>query len=315
MISYYIHKLIQTAASLKLAILLPGTTWKNWVINYTPKKFVFNNHVVLGFWDKKLMHFGDHLFHLGLIRSLVSEGIKVTVAGDVPLKPIFKRLNINFIKPQDLKNVSGALVISKDDIFFKHLRLNRKNAFLGINYRFTKSKKRIGEIIFNETKNSLNSFGVPIEMNENHWSTEGLIPEGARPFDIPTNSILYNDFVASGALSAYQRLTFILNLGRTTAEKGFKIVYVGNPREKKQRIAPHFISKDLRGETLVSELFSLTQNPNVKGIITYDTLWAHVGNIAGKKVHVVGKQERGQNAIWKRFVPMSKYISSDIETY
>ena len=154
MISYYIHKLIQTAASLKLAILLPGTTWKNWVINYTPKKFVFNNHVVLGFWDKKLMHFGDHLFHLGLIRSLVSEGIKVTVAGDVPLKPIFKRLNINFIKPQDLKNVSGALVISKDDIFFKHLRLNRKNAFLGINYRFTKSKKRIGEIIFNETKNS-----------------------------------------------------------------------------------------------------------------------------------------------------------------
>ncbi len=315
MISYYIHKFIQSGASLSLAIILPKTTWKNWIINYTPKKFQFENMVVLGFWDAKLMHFGDHLFHLGLIRSLKAAGIEVAVAGNVPLKPLLKRMNVHFIEPEKLKEVSGALILSKDDMFFKHLRLNRKNAFLGVNYRFTKSNERIGEILLEETKKSLKSFGKTIEMKESYWNTEGLLPDNVKSFDIPEDSILYNDFVASGALSAYQRLPMILNLGNRFAKQGHKIIYVGNPQEKKQRIAPQFIAKDLRGETLVSELFSLSQHPNIKGIITYDTLWAHVGNIVGKKVYAVGKQESGQDKIWKRFVPMSKYISGDVETY
>ncbi|NCT00103.1 hypothetical protein GW765_03965 [Candidatus Parcubacteria bacterium] len=315
MIKYYIYKLTQTISSLSLALLLPNTKWKNWIISYIPKKFAFKNHVILGFWDTKLMHFGDHLFHLGLIRSLQESGVRVSVAGNIPLKPLFEKMKIDFINPKNLTDISGALIISKDDMFFSHLRLNKSNSFLGVNYRFTKSKSRIGEILFKEMKISLESFGKIIEMKKEFWSTENLIPESTKTFDLSENTILYNDFVASGAFTAYQRLSIILNLGRRLSSDGFNIVYVGNPNEKQQRSAPQFISRDLRGETLVSELFSLTQDPNVKAIVTYDTLWAHVGNIVGKKIYVVNKQKNNHDAIWDRFVPMSDYISGEIETY
>lgn len=315
MISYYFYKLFHTIASLKLAILLPRATWKNWIIRYTPKDFGFDNHVVLGFWDTKLFHLGDQLFHIGLIRSLQAAGVKVTICGNTPLQPFFKRMNVCFVNVKDLKSIRGALVISKDDMFFAHLKKNHKNAYLGINYRYTTSPKRIGEILIDEANTSLQKWDISLDTQKEYWNIESLVSEPEQLFDLPTNTILYNDFVASGATSAYHRLPFIQKLGETHAKKGYKITYVGDPKEKLQRPAPSFIAKDMRGETRVTDVFNLINHPHVEAIIAYDTLWAHVGFFGDKTVHVVNRQGKAKQLIWDRFIPMSEFVGGNIERY
>jgi ADP-heptose:LPS heptosyltransferase len=315
MILYYIHKFIQSGFSLGLAILLPRASWQNWIVRYVPKNFVFTNHVVLGFWDTQLFHLGDQLFHIGLIRSLQEQHIKVTICGNTPLKPLFKRMNVYFENKENLKNIEGALVISKDDIFFSSLRRNRKNAFLGVNYRYTNNHQRIGEILFEETEKMLKKLGASIEMKKEHWSLENLIPSDEKNFDLPTNTMLYHDFVVSGALSAYQRLHVIFGIAKKLAKQGYKMVYIGNKKQKRQRPAPEFISFDMRGESGIMDLFPLVKHDHVEAVITYDTLLAHIANLVFKKAYVINKQERNQDKIWNRFVPMSHYIGGDMDTY
>jgi ADP-heptose:LPS heptosyltransferase len=315
MIPYYIHKFIQSGFSFSLAILLPRTRWKNWILSFKPKKFEFKNQVVLGFWDKQLFHLGDQLFHIGLIRSLQAKGVEVIICGDTPLKPFFKRMNVSFVAKEKLKEIEGALVISKDDIFFSHLLKNKHDAFLGVNYRFTKNKKRIGEILFEETQKMLEGLGINIEMKKEFWDVTKAIPPAEKNFELPTNSLLYHDFVVSGALRAYQRLETIFDLGRKLAKTGQKIVYVGNKKQKRQRPRPDFVSLDMRGESGIMDLFTLVKNENVNGVITYDTLLAHIGNLQNKKCFVVNKHETKQAKIWDRFVPMSEHIEGEMEKY
>lgn len=301
-------------SSLLLANLYKNTSWRNWVITYQPKNFVFRKHVVLGFWNTKLMHLGDQLFYIGLIKSLQDSEIKVSIAGKTPLKKLFKNMGVSFLSTHELSSNHGIIVLSKDDYFIEHLKLNKNNAFLGVNYRFTKSKERIGEILFNTTKNFLERFKEKISMEQKNWDISLIIPIEKPHLKLHQSTILYNDFVASNMIDAAKRLPVIKRLGEVAAKRDF-VIYAGSSEDKKKCPPPDFISKDLRGEFKVSELFSLVEKPQIKAIITFDTLWAHMGILLNKKTLIVNRQKNNQDKIWNRFIPMSKYLTSEIEKY
>ena len=319
MIKYYLYKAVHKGASL-VSYASRGRHPEGGVFEIIPRNFKFGGKVVLAFWDTKLVHLGDQLFHEALIRYLVKNNIEVLTVGDSWLNKYFQALGAKNISFENLKkeDTQGTIFISKDDLGYQFLsNFRHGNAFLGIDYAALKSQEKVNLAILRifldllEKIDAIKSVTEEIQKINPAPEVPKEILSGYENADWLKNIanqnqkfLAFNNYLASGFLEASVRKRILENLARQKKQAGWAIIHLGSPKEKaNDRKKYDFIDYDLRGKLQPLDLIKLFSLENVKGIISFDTYAMHAASLCQKDLHIVVKNARRKKEIEQRFVP------------
>lgn len=271
----------------------------------TPKKPTFNNEVVFAF-NNPLVHLGDQLFHIGIIRGLIESQIKVVIIGNSPLNNFFKEKcpGVKIENSSYLFSVKNSLIITTFDALISLLKKQKTCVLVGIKYHPPKGK-RIGDYMYEIISKEIAQIGgMTISKNKAiFWQMEKKrsIPE----------VVIYNDFVASGLIQAKFQRRILNKIGAKESKREQYITYIGSPKEAKSK-APAFIHKDKRGFYSIKELMELFFHGKVKKSISFDTFIAHTAVLSETPCVIVPRKNNWGKFISNGFFPMSTFIKNKV---
>lgn len=282
----------------------------------------FRGEVVFAFWNSSLVHLGDMLFHLPLADSLISQGYQLTILGGGGLTAYFQALGYRVVPLMEWlgSDHSGALIISKNDMFFEaSRRISHPVYFLGLDYAAFSSSEPVtlallraavatldildpsgrGQAVFANTKFAPR---VPEDMispcRASSWWQE-------LSRDPSVRWLAFNPYVASNHLLVIGKSRMLSDLAVHKSKDGYKIVLTGSPEEKASDNNTYpFADLDLRGELKPVELIALFAHPQVEGSISFDTFAMHAASLSRKDLYVAIKNTFQAELFRKRFVPM-----------
>jgi hypothetical protein len=328
MLDYYVYK-ARNVLLTKLATPLADRRAGPGLLCGRIGPFRFDNRIVFYFADPELVHLGDQLFHQPLINHWRSDfDIRVAVSG--PFSDYFAGQGLPVIGPDDYASVSGAIVITKNDLAFAvNRRFPNGNYFVGVNYHLVADPGPICLALARAVYDALEPLhlGLPALPSEQsaiyapyvpRALAEGASSDWAEPIvrEPGCRWLAYNDYVSSNHLSASRRMGVIQDMARQLKREGCKIVYVGSDRERAHRPgAPDFVDLDLRGRFGPIELYRLFALNNVAGVVCFDTFVMHVASALRKDLYVVRKSTGYPEGYRRKYVPMYPGADEIVKAY
>ncbi len=322
MLSYYARKVHNTLLT-RFATPLGNRQTGPGLLSGSVGDFAFKRRFVFYFADAQYVHLGDQLFHQPLISLWQRHGYDVEIATGPILAPYFLAQGLKLVQPEEYAEVHGAVIITKNDLAHSITELfPNGNFFVGVNYHLVEYPGPICVGLARAVYSALERLAidlpplpdgrdglykpfVPAETRgEEGW--EKLLREDAQAYPSARGYLAYNDFVSSAYLEAKLREPIIREQGKRLKAEGYRLIYTGTEREKITRPnAPPIVDLDLRGKLSALDLYRLFAQPNVHGVICYDTFVMHVASALHKDLYVTMKK-RGRN--WQtyksRYIPM-----------
>ncbi|NQY73870.1 MAG: hypothetical protein HRT90_03815, partial [Candidatus Margulisbacteria bacterium] len=246
MISYYPHKIKEKALSYLHKIIHRFSSGPGFRHGAFTKQFEFKDKLVLAFWDPRLVHLGDQLFHTELVRTCLANNIHVTTIGPTPLADYFKALGSDYYTLADCPPAifDGAVIISKDDMVHQcKLKSASNGYFVGINYWHLEGTDPIMNLLTQTITKILNDhLNSSLKTNASNLEITPLAVTQSPPDANWLNTLqqirqpvyLYNNFATSNIFSAMSRQTEMMQLIKDIKkEHRAAIVYIGSASEAK----------------------------------------------------------------------------------
>lgn len=311
MLAYYGKKVLRTLKS-KIAKVQHGYHKEKGLSWVKKGQAPFNKKIYLCCFELENMHLGDQLFFWSPFKALIDSGIDCVILGPTPLSEFFNASKIPTQDIQTLNTLNGDWIISKEEMTHTlHKKITGSYTAIGFEFRNLEGKKPISQLIYKELLTLLEKkehLKLPEKNLENYIAPKtGIIKntELNSFLEKTKNITLYNDFVISQQFQAQKRLPEIQKLGETESKKS-TLLYIGSAQNKKERpYCPTFITKDLRGELPLDELYALIQHPNVKKIICYDAFLCHLATLYGLELSIVAKNKKNKAFLEERFIPIT----------
>jgi hypothetical protein len=315
MIKYYLYKILNKILS-RFVYIKYGKKIEKGVFEILPKNFKFQNKIVLSFWDKNLIHLGDQLFNVPLVKNLLNR-YEFYVCGKSPLNSYFEYLGVKVFDYRYF-NIKGAILIGKDDMAYSFWeKFGKENLYIGINYAVLQYEEKITVSLLRILLNVLKRFDenidvdkelnradflFPIFENKNLDEEERKILENISKED--KKFLVFNNYVASDYISARKRINFLEKIAKEKKEEGYSIIHIGSKKDKiNDKKIYNFVDYDLRGKLVPLALFNLFNLNNVYGIISFDTFPMHLASIFKKDLYVVVRKEERKEIYRKKFIP------------
>jgi|GEM_PF-6197954 len=315
MIKYYLYKILNKVLS-GVVYTKYGKKIEKGVFEIFPKNFEFQNKIVFSFWDKNLMHLGDQLFHVPLIKNFINR-YEFYVCGESSLNQYFENLGAEIFDYKDF-NIKGAIFIGKDDMAYSFWKkFGKENLYIGINYAVLQYEEKITvsllRILLNALKKfdenidvdkELNNadFSFPIFENKNLNEEERKILENISKED--KKFLVFNNYVASDYIGTRKRISLLEKIAKEKKEEGYSIIHIGSEKDKiSDKKIYNFVDYDFRGKLAPLTLFNLFNLSNVYGIISFDTFPMHVASIFKKDLYIVVRKEERKEIYRKKFIP------------
>ena len=318
-IHYYFYKISSIILSRVVWLIYKFPSPKG-VFAYSPDNFEFKNKIIFAFWNKKLVHLGDQLFHQPIIEAL-QKHYDVYVCSDDPLKEYFKALGVKTVTLPELKQekIEGGIFISKGDMAFDvYKNFPRNNSFIGIHYGKIEGEEKI---VVSLAKNIINMMkllkikgvdGLLEKMNFQPEIPASILNTPEKQDDLRyflnnknKKFIIFNNYVASNFIDTKKREHLLDEIARNKKEQGYLIVHCGSAQDKAADNNYYdFIDIDLRGKLGIIDLFKLFSLENIKGIIGFDAFVMHIASLFKKDLYVVVRKESQKELFRKKFVPM-----------
>lgn len=330
MIRYYLYKIFNIIGS-NIVLFVRGLKAPRGVSAYAPKDFKCSNKIVLAFWDKRLVHLGDQLFHQPIVEWLVRR-YDVFVCGDIPLAPYFTALGVKAISLDALEKegIDGAIFISKNDMAFDVFRhFPGNNMFVGVDYGKIDGDERIVVALAKIILDAMHHVGAIADPRQalREIDFEPAVPDAiidkapgdwaSALIDHPDASyVIFNNYVASGHREIRGREHFLTEIAKKKREEGCLIVHTGSKKDKENDPYTYdFIDVDMRGALTPLDMFTLFSLRNVKGFIGFDAYVMHVASLFRKDLYIVIKSQKNKTLFRKRFVPMYPGIEQTVKRY
>jgi ADP-heptose:LPS heptosyltransferase len=327
MIKYYLYKILNKVLS-RVVYIRNGKKIERGIFEIIPKNFEFQSKIVLSFWDKNLMHLGDQLFHVPIIKNFINR-YEFYVCGESPLNPYFEYLSAKICGYKNFK-IKGAIFIGKDDMAYSFWKkFGKENFYIGINYAVLQYEEKITVSLLSILLNALKrfdenidvdkelnraDFSFPIFENKNLDEEERKILENISKED--KKFLVFNNYVASDYISARKRINLLEKIAKEKKEEGYSIIHIGSKKDKiNDKKNYNFVDYDLRGKLNPLTLFNLFNLNNVYGIISFDTFPMHVASIFKKDLYVVVRKEERKEIYRKKFIPCYPNGSDIVKLY
>jgi ADP-heptose:LPS heptosyltransferase len=327
MIKYYLYKILNKVLS-RVVYIRNGKKIEKGVFEIIPKNFKFQNKIVLSFWDKNLMHLGDQLFHVPIIKNFINR-YEFYVCGESPLNSYFEYLSAKIFGYKNFK-IKGAIFIGKDDMAYSFWKkFGKENFYIGINYAVLQYEEKITvsllRILLSALKKfdenidvdkELNNvdFSFPIFENKNLNEEERKILENISKED--KKFLVFNNYVASDYISTRKRINLLEKIAKEKKEEGYSIIHIGSQKDKiSDKKIYNFVDYDLRGKLAPLTLFNLFNLSNVYGIISFDTFPMHVASIFKKDLYIVVRKEQRKEIYRKKFIPCYPEADDIVKLY
>lgn len=305
MIVYYVKKLIATARTILVIArygeqVEPGVVRLSGTIKEGPVWFDFS--------DTTLVHLGDQLFHVFLVRHLASRGADVWVATP-SLQKLFASLGAKVGTPQ----AAPRLIVSKNDAAPAAKKQFPKSTFLGIGYGGMRSTDRVASDIARLTLKELSDQGAELgNAGDVSYDNIDFTPDSAgsewlaklQQIDEGKGFLGWNATIASGQLQGNARRGEVHAKARELRDAGYRIVQLGSKGEREtEGPAPDFVDLDLRGYVSPEDTFAFLKAPGVRGIVSFDNFLVHVATLTGSQVWVVYRYAKRIEEFRARYIP------------
>ncbi len=254
------------------------------LINQHQSKFYFD-------LSDSTTHYGDRLFFLPLIDSLVKKGCTITLSNkDFFTNQLLLTLCGYELSQSELPAMDDLIIIPQPS--YLHCR-NRYRSGILINFSDSSSKKGIAYQLVDSFKKyfSLQIDCTRLLLDKNKAPHSALLPDGA-------NYFLFSNYIISGG---FRRL--FVDEGKLHSQcvamhkMGFKIVHIGSLNDiQSDNRSYDYVDIDLRGTLTISQLIELALDSRVNGAICYDNFLMHLMGICNKKSYVLFRGRLRQNA-------------------
>ena len=332
-VSYYLYKAWNR---LRLKVFLFSNKRARWdkgeIFVYLPKGFKFSGKIIFAFTDPRLIHLGDQLFFQPLI-DFLNKKTKIIMINKTPLLGYFQALEYSVFKNFNLMGDRGNIIISKPELFpkiFKKLS-PEYNFFVGIDFSFPKSDKKVARMIFDsvlgsinqikefkgagETRKEMNCHFLPdnlaekIELSDRASKIISLLRK------LDKKIYLFNNYVASNFLGVRKKeIDKLIKIAKEKKNSGYYLVHIGSKADKETDNREYsFIDLDIRGKINPVEMFVLMSLPNVEGVISFDTFIFHIASLFSKKSYLALKSrgEKENEKVKKVFIPMADCLDNE----
>lgn len=243
-----------------------------------------NLNIVRFDFDCKYTHFGDRMFLIPLIISLISDGYEVRLSSEdnITNQILTTIYNIKPLK-YDITDDSDLNVILKQSALSLHSRI--KNTII-VDFNYTKINQKItDELIFSFyhlIQKNFFKFHKPLELKKNYSNYLKFIIKNKKYF-------IFNNYLSSGAFRKTKiKESMLVEKCKSLKNQGYKIIHIGSHEDKACDLKFYeFVDIDLRGLLGIEDLVAIIQSDQIVGAITYDNFIMHLMGFYNKYAYVV----------------------------
>jgi|SRR3989339_87291 len=274
------------------------------VISNTKSSLQNYDEICFYFDDPSLMHLGDHLYFIPLIKKLSKVNIKISIAPTQMMQFAFTAFPI-FDPAKKIKR----LIVSRVELYPIIQKIfGRIDYFL-----YDTMSPAIDSPISNYILKTFCEYYSLSSIDQTIYAKDYLNFEiSLKPeFDYLKNKnlIFLNNYVDSGKFRVSKKRTKILLDHLKIIKKNNFVIHLGSEKDKQKdtRDYTSIIDLDLRGKTSIQDLFSLLSLDSIYAVYCHDTFIMHVANLFNHPIYVCFKKyfchnDQKQNAFSSLFV-------------